>query len=491
MQRRHEEAVRRKRPVVFNNDGDDALYFPVDTPVTPGSFLKARFAPLLGTNVSTVFYCTTLPFGLFEHRTEIGEVLMRREPWNSPGIPSGTRSAIAELVDQRTDPLALAVEFCRANGLEVFSSIRMNDVHDVSYPFKPAYKRRHPDFLFGTEGAPPPYGYWTGVDYGRAEVREAQLAFITDLCTRYDVDGIELDFWRHPPHFRSQAWGKPVTEDETRAMTDLVRRVREMTRAVEERRGRPFLIAARVIESAEMSRWCGLDLVTWLEQDLIDILVTGEFALAPWKEMVDLGHRYDTPVYPCIRRAPREDAARQSIESYRAMALQAWGEGADGIYFFNLFPEERIDVFHELGRPELLAREDRLHHVYGMGQSSFVQYIPEVARLATMPTLGPMAPKDLAPGVSYRFPLYIGGLPQISGAGISADFSLQIDAPGLPEGVAVTVNGRHINLARESQGRLTGPVEAASLRHGHNQISVRSGISSRLMDVSISVSNET
>ena len=48
----------RKRRLIFNNDGDDALFFPSGLPVTPRNFLDRRTTRVIGTQVDSIFYCT-------------------------------------------------------------------------------------------------------------------------------------------------------------------------------------------------------------------------------------------------------------------------------------------------------------------------------------------------------------------------------------------------------------------------------------------------
>ena len=43
------------------------------------------------------------------------------------------------------------------------------------------------------------------------EVREKVFRIFRDVCMRYDVDGIEMDFFRHPLYFREMMLGEPVS----------------------------------------------------------------------------------------------------------------------------------------------------------------------------------------------------------------------------------------------------------------------------------------
>ena len=87
-------------------------------------------------------------------------------------------------------------------------------------------------------------------------------------------------------------------------MTDLMRRVRKMADEVGQQRGRPLLLAARAPFNPADAQFIGLDLETWLAEDLIDILIPGggteSRMTESFQEIVNLGHKYDVPVYPCI-----------------------------------------------------------------------------------------------------------------------------------------------------------------------------------------------
>ena len=60
------QAAWRKRRLVFNNDGDDHL---LRGAVSVEAFLAKRSTPLIGSQVDTVVYCTSRPFGMFTHNT--------------------------------------------------------------------------------------------------------------------------------------------------------------------------------------------------------------------------------------------------------------------------------------------------------------------------------------------------------------------------------------------------------------------------------------
>jgi hypothetical protein len=272
-----------------------------------------------------------------------------------------------------TDPLAMMVDFCHRHALEIFWSMRVNDTHDSGRTRTLCqWKQDHRDYLVGTKGKELPYGAnrWTSVDFGIAGVRDKVFRILNEVCERYDVDGIELDFFRHPVLFRPQMTGNPVTQEHCDLMTGLLRRVRKMTEAVAQRRQRPLLIGIRIPDSVSYCKALGIDLVEWLKSDLVDLVTgAGYFKLEPWENLAALGKKYDVPTYACLvkRRiqSSGEPEGATASEIWRGEAYQAWRAGVSGIYTFNRFnPNDRI--FRELGDPKLLAtlaRRDQTAYV--------------------------------------------------------------------------------------------------------------------------------
>jgi len=154
--------------------------------------------------------------------------------------------------------------------------------------------------------------------------------------------------------------------------------VRRMIHRESMRRGRPLLLSVRVpmTEFHALTR-SGLDIRTWLQEGLVDVLVTGGGYVPlsmPTSELVELGHRYGVPVYPTISasgvrsRVPGGRLDAGSPEGWRGAAANAWFAGADGILSFNLFPNG-VDtdrsrfvagVWNDMGDPRALARQTKL-----------------------------------------------------------------------------------------------------------------------------------
>ncbi|NLC67315.1 MAG: hypothetical protein GX754_00710 [Clostridiaceae bacterium] len=259
-----QKALERRRRLIYDNDGCDV--YQCKSP-SPSELLSKRTIPLCGSHADTLF-CTTRSsgFGLFTHNTKIGQIFTGREGKHEYNITE-------ELIKQGKDYLQIMTDFCRKNNIEIFWSMRMNDVHDSGTTLgRPEafrlnkIKTEHPEYLFGSRENPPKYGAWSGVDYTREEIRELAYAFVEEVCSNYDIDGINLDFFRHPVFFKRTAWGLPIQQYELDLMTDLMRKIRKMTIEIGKERGRPILLSSRVPDSLEYSRTIGIDLETWLKE---------------------------------------------------------------------------------------------------------------------------------------------------------------------------------------------------------------------------------
>ncbi len=351
------KARHRRRRIIMNNDGNDFNRLKPDEPRTPEAFLARRTTALVGSHVDAIFYCSGV-FNYYTHRSKESELITSDK--------LAARHA-HELVKQGTDSLEVITGFGHQHGMEVFWSMRMNDTHDSgNLDLMCQWKKDHPEYLVGRKDRRPKYGCgrWSSVDYGVQAVRDKVYRIFADVCGRYDVDGIEMDFFRHPVLFKPQVSGEPVTQAHCDKMTALMRRVRKMTEQVGARRGRPLLIAVRIPDSIGYCKAMGIDLIRWLEEDLIDVITGGGyFKLEPWENLVALGKKYDVPVYACLvtrRIAPKSKYkdATFMLKRFRGEALAAWNAGVNGIYTFNQF-NPRSRLFRELGDPKLLATLDR------------------------------------------------------------------------------------------------------------------------------------
>ncbi|MCX6991991.1 MAG: hypothetical protein NT011_02490 [Kiritimatiellaeota bacterium] len=481
------EMAHRARRIIFNNDGCDAFYFPGAQKVTPENLLAIRTAPFLGSQVDTLAYCTiSSGFGFFTHNTKAGNIL-DREPaqWltNEP-YAKDKINATRPLIAQGTDTLKVMVDFCHTNNIEIFWSMRMNDTHDYSHTpeapfilFSPI-KQQHPEYLMGTYQNRPKHGYWSAVDYTHPEIRERAFRFIEEVCQNYDVDGVELDFFRHLHYFKTVSLGGKATAEELEMMTDLMRRIRRMTEKEGVRRGRPILVSVRVPDSVGYCREMGFDIERWLSEGLVDLLVgSGYFQLNPWEYLVALGHRYDVPVYPSLDESRVVGEAktfrRQSQESYRARAMRAWQAGVDGIYSFNEYGAGS-PYLREIGDPKTLRGKNKTYFAT-VRNGKPGSWLAGGEQFRQIPVLTPADPQVLAPNTPVKIEMLIGDdVASAEKEGLKPEVRCCLWVKGLDraERLEVNFNGTPLSNGCLSNDWATFPVSLSGVCPGTNLVTI-------------------
>ena len=294
----------------------------------------------------------------------------------TPGAEERIAENLRTLIASDTGPLTVLAADCRRRGITFFPRVRMNShyVIDPAHPGYGSFRRERPELLIGRPGEVLPEGSleWairSGKDYAFAQVRQYMERVICETFERFDVDGVELDFMRHPGWFRIEA-----AQANAYLMTDLVRRVQARLRQREEQSGRRQWLIVRVPPTLADSLRTGLDVATWIDEDLVDIVVVGGGFIpfeTPIAEFVDAAHGCDCRIYGCI------EATRYIDERHlRALASRWYEDGADGVYLYNFYTMSRDwneRVFKELADPGVMARRDKIHGTDSAGPVSPVE----------------------------------------------------------------------------------------------------------------------
>ena len=364
------QAANRPRRIVYNDDGCHGV-----SGKTAEDWLACRVKQVTNTQVDTICYCTGGGGVFWSHQPKVGEVLGAWVEEKHLPYVKQMRDILIALKKQGTDPLKVVIDHGHKNNMEVFWSYRMNnpECSYVSWGLSKR-KREHPEYIMGRKGDWEKYpqtnakAWWTLSDYEQPEVRDHIVRIFEDVCQRYDIDGIELDFIRHPMFFRPSLEGKPVEPRHVAMMTDMVRRIRAVAGRESMKRGRPILVTVRAPLSVESCMYIGLDIRAYLEEDLMDIMIAGQdyiqMAVASsLKDMVDLGHKYRVPVYALLVPPKPYDRYRYDNRAWWAAAMNRFYWGADGIYIFNLFPAKPDELFSQLGSVESLKGRDKVYAI--------------------------------------------------------------------------------------------------------------------------------
>lgn len=507
------EALARPRRIIFDNDGGDTSS--LCPGLTAGDLIGVRTMPVLAAGVDTYVYTTGWGFGMGLHDSKVGSVLQSREGHLSNNLAG-------HFVRTGKDCLRIQSEYVRIQGREFFWGMRMNDTHDQGYAgvFRPdnRFKKEHPDVLFGEQVK---YGAVTAVDYLDQRVREFAIAYILDVVDRYDIDGIFLDFFRHPIFFRSNAHGLPASEDEIAAMNSFLR---ELNTKLNHRRiasGKYYLLAVRVPDSLEYCLAVGLDLETWLSEGLADIMVTaGYFQLNEWEYSARLGHKYGVPVYPSLdeSRVKMELARhkRNCLKGFYGRVLNVWDSGSDGICIFNNSGLRDIGANVASGwfaedsgnYQEALSTVARgREHLGGRGKRHFASFrgvgrapggaLPHEEFLRTC-TLNHHAPLRIASGGSLEIPIRLPeDFSEASKRERKTTVTVNIYVRGNPASALVSLDGKRVYLmaspaphTEETEAgdyKLVADISPVVLKTGFNIFTVAAAEALMLLDLWVDV----
>ena len=486
-----EAAKNRKRRLIYNSDGGDMYGYNFSS---VDEFLRRRTDRAVGTQVDSIFYCTgdTL---VYSHDTDVAERFddLMDDLGKTDEQASRWRNNMAVLRKAGLDQLSATVRRAHAGGLEIFWSHRINDTHDSVPEYDhllAMWKRRNPEFLMGvpedTEKHPQasPAYWWSTLDFEKSEVRDYLFRITEEVCRRYDIDGVEIDYFRYPMFFRPNLHGHPATNMHLEILTEFQRSILRMTAREGERRGRPILVAVRVPAAINACRNVGIDIERWMREGLVDVLSLGNghaWPNVPAEKMVRLSRRYSVPVYPCLKWSGYGPA---TIESFRAAAANVWHTGADGIYFFNIdiFPDTlRPLCFDQLGDPKKLLMLDKL-----FAATDFAPYLRLLADPATRHCglaevcSEPMAlPAELyASGSPHNVTLQIGDdIPLASGKGIlaSATLTVRLSDPAIINFIQIRLNDQQlVPIAKDAeQSLLVFNPKPDWYRAGLNSVSFR------------------
>lgn len=391
------------------------------------------------------------------------------------------------------DPVALTLNTAREIGLGAFLSYRMNEIHylqDEACPTHSAFWRERRDCRIQPGGArhrDRPVA--APLNYLLPEVRDRYYAILSELVGRYDIDGLELDFQRHPWLFPDDG-----IDEGREALTSFVARIRKRLDEEGERRNKRLLLGVRVPHTLERCARAGIDPAAWDRNRLLDMVNVSphfrtslEVDIPGFKKAVPNSRVYGEMHFitqsgqapsgftnNIHRRTPRE--------VYETCALSFLDRGADGLSFFN-FSYVRDHSFGEPRRREYPGQEPPFDALRRILDTDYLRGRPKHYVITPGFDLLPAALTGAEPVL--RLPLHVA---DSLGPGHSfhrAALRIESGAPGLAHGLSAAWNGRPLD-PYPGQGELFEPfslealppperlahfrVPLEAVRHGANEI---------------------
>jgi Glycosyl hydrolase-like 10 len=280
------------------------------------------------------------------------------------------------LATEGVDTLQIVARSCHEAGMQCYANMRMNGDYSATTPemsgqFNSDFWRAHPEFrIRGAKG-----DMRITLSYAYPAVRAFKLGILRAAAER-DIDGLALDFLRHPPFFgydeplitafKAKHGEDPrnIPADDPRwlrlraeVMTDFLGEIRKMLDVVGAKKGRHIGLSARVDWSEHRALSC--DVETWIKAGLLDYVVIAqhtlggyEFDLTPFVQMAEgtgcavlFGEEGITSGHDTTAAEDKLIAAGKmavptrgvlSTEQLQSRAARWFAAGADGVHLFNI-----------------------------------------------------------------------------------------------------------------------------------------------------------
>ena len=409
------------------------------------------------------------------------------------------------------DFVKLTLDRCRKRGVGAFISFRLNDAHnknprlDPDQPSTakiystPQFYSKHPEYRLKPQVSGWPSYTQFIHNWAIPEVREFKYRLIEELCQNYDLDGIELDFMRHPYLFHP---AQTTREQRCLIMAEFVARVRKLLDQTA--RGHHRWLGVRIPAYLDTYGAIGIDLPAFADAGV------EMFNLSTWyvfEQETDgekirakipnqaLYHELTNTPYTGPALNPKYTVDNYSFRRATDSQLQttahlAYSRGFNGVSLFNFvyyrdhapaeagpFDEPPFGALQHLADPLWLANRPQEYFLTAVWNEP-----PRSNR--QMGDLG-KSPRILAPEQLEKFVMHLS--PPARGWKKPALLRLQ-GAASLPNSIAATFNQLPLVVSdhrgelypNPHPAQLTGPDDAARswsvppslLRAGRNEIEI-------------------
>ena len=399
-------AFRKEPRIIFNDDGATVLRVPPphneERVHTAVDYLKGTpvdiLCFLLGEQSCAYTYLSERVGSCMEKSLRLLGKKRNTDAVESVGFVERDNLALS-LYSRGIDFVPILIRRTHEYGIRFFGSFRMNDSHLRSDPrgyLASEFWRNHQEYRLWSNTASKHY-YSASLDYSYPEVRANYFAMVEEVAGKYDVDGIELDFGRNPYLFQvGEGWGK------RRIMSEFIRSIRKMLDQTGKRRGRKISLLLRTVFNRDMLRDMGMDIEDWLKKGYLDILVMTNWSssttndnnviIEPWQTLcrqhgvlfypslesgVAVNNRDNVAamtlnplspprqggIYPASEGMVTSAEKKKAENALLGTAQNYYGQGARGIYMFNIALHFGALRFDPKRRKRLAFWTSRLHQL--------------------------------------------------------------------------------------------------------------------------------
>lgn len=399
------------------------------------------------------------------------------------------------------DFVRATVDRCHEKGIGCFISFRLNDVHhketadtptNSHVASVPQFYSDHPDFRLGEQPRETQISWAKNLhNWAIPEVREFKFKLIDELCRKYDIDGIELDYYRAPAYFRAS---ETNLAQRTQIMTEFVGRVRG---ALDSRAkpGRRRWLSVRIPAQQAAHGALGIDVEQFAKAGVDLFNLSASYHTEQTTSLAEIRKRVPnasvylemTPVVSFNGDTKNRAHRRTTPEVFWTTANLAYQHGADGLSLFNFqyfreyhdpgmgdqdrpYTEPPFELLKQLRDPGFVARQPQHYFVGSMYRTDPRRAYP--------------LPRKMKAGVSAKFMMDLA--PPTGGWKVAGKLRLQADSPlSADDEWTATINGTEVlatsdvsetypSVYTQMHGKpdewRAWSVPAAVLRNGMNEI---------------------
>ena len=457
--------------VFFYDDGRHYSGLYQFAPPLEASDLTYAVDQLVDSGVDTLLYSAGLEGGAVQYGSQVAQKWGDNvDVWVHPIFYRASRN-LQQLVADGNDPMRILAERCHQKGIWFIPTCPVCIVgggaeSERGYGRKSDFVFDNPQFYVGEDNHP--QAEFLGRMFGtkrlsflHAEVRRERFQIFEELLTRYESDGIELDFSLDNEFGPFCGFGE--VPQLAPVLTQWIRDVRDVARKAEKAQGRRKRVYVR-IPSGPPSMWRipGFEVETWVSEKLVDGLV----CLSPYKKETPknklIMFDQDLDLSAAVRLT-RGTGCRvlAGITSYLGRQLEgtatspmvwaaaalAYDKGVDGFglssggWVPNGWPwtAQEYATLRLFGHPELLATADKVYRVRSLASGASD---PQ----PLFPIQDPILPLRLIEGKPLNLPFAIADdLPPWQALGRVKSVRLRVRVTAIEptlDRIAVNLNGR-------------------------------------------------